>query len=69
MRVDNRLTYPGPQAVARGVVDRFVSWDAGRLAEYLAVAAMHQMEFALMTGALPGEAGFFYNIEVSAYLR
>lgn len=69
MSSGNQLIYPAPAAVARTVVDGFISRDAGKLAEYLAVSAMRQMEYALMCGALPGEAGFFYNIEVSAYLR
>lgn len=64
--------YQPADAVAREHVDEFVT-GSGRLvtwmAQNIAYEAMRQIENAKLTGALPGEVGFAYEVGLKAFLR
>lgn len=64
--------YRPADAVAREKVDEFVSGSGrivARIAQHIAYEAMRQIENAKLTGALPGEVGFEYELGLKAYLR
>jgi hypothetical protein len=70
--VAGELLYRSADVVAREQVDEFVT-GSGRLvawmAQNIAYEAMRQIENAKLTGALPGEVGFAYEVGLKAFLR
>lgn len=66
------LLYRPADAVARENVDEFVAGSGrlvARMAQHIAYEAMRQIENAKLTGALPGEVGFAYEVGLKAFLR
>ena len=64
--------YRPADAVAREKVDTFVAGSGrlvARIAQHVAFEAMRQIENAKLTGALPGEIGFDYEVGLKAFLR
>lgn len=54
---------------AQFAIRTFVERQAAEIAQYIAARCLQHMEYAQMTGALPGEVRFDYDIRIDTYLR